>query len=783
MEVGLYIYTESYEDTTELTALNFRSRVLADSGIFEGFQCCVDDVEALGGTMGNVTSAKRIDTFDDEKIQVTSTLQNVNDIAKIFTDYSQSFSVPASRNNNEIFGHWYENANDNGFDQRTRYNGYIEIDSQVFRIGRWQIESAEVKDGQVNNYKLTFYGLLRSLLDTFGEDKLIDLTDINQYSFAFNATNVRSRIQTEGNVVFPLISSNRVWQYGGGGNLDISQNSHPIDITELFPGIRVARLFDAIEAKYGVNFQGNFLSDPRFTKLYLWLKNKETLNVLSSIEAVDITANPGGKPIGSRWNINTTNNTIENQGLIVGNVYNRFFVSVSGITSTTNWTLRVYRNGVLFSEIQQTGNTVDRILIFHHGSITENPQFTGIYTFDIQTSVPETVTLLFECETRPNNLSATNTNTANATATTTANITLSELAPDMKVADFFSGILKMFNLTCFSYDEVNYKVEQLENWYANGQIKDITEYVTTDLTFERFKTYKEINFKYQKSESFINRQFADTFKREHGDLQQKFTNDGGEYKIELPFEKLQYNQLSGNLHCAYALTRPPDFKPYVPKPVVFYAFGNVTTPTFYVSGSTAVAMTSYCLTGDFINFSSQAHTNNWGSEQILGTTNFALAAIANNSLFFNYYSRYLNNLYSLKSRIVKCKAVFSLPFLNALQLNDRLVIRDKRYTINQMTTDLTTGEVDLELIQDFREVQPTTIRTIIVPPTGGTIRVPIEDPTEIIIVGTDADGMVISITPLSGAIEVELKANTFGREAVVVLDGNKGSEITIIIEP
>ena len=217
--------------------------------------------------------SKRIDTFDDEKIQVTSTLQNVNDIAKIFTDYSQSFSVPASRNNNEIFGHWYENANDNGFDQRTRYNGYIEIDSQVFRIGRWQIESAEVKDGQVNNYKLTFYGLLRSLLDTFGEDKLIDLTDINQYSFAFDGTNVRSRIQTEGNVVFPLISSNRVWQYGGGGTNDISQNSHPIDITELFPGIRVARLFDAIEAKYGINFQGGFLTDPRFTKLYLWLKN------------------------------------------------------------------------------------------------------------------------------------------------------------------------------------------------------------------------------------------------------------------------------------------------------------------------------------------------------------------------------------------------------------------------------------------------------------------------------------------------------------------------------
>lgn len=725
--------------------------------------------------------SKRIDTFDDEKIQVTSTLQNVNDIAKIFTDYSQSFSIPASRNNNEIFGHWYENANDNGFDQRTRYNGYIEIDSQVFRIGRWQIESAEVKDGQVNNYKLTFYGLLRSLLDTFGEDKLTDLTDINQYSFAFDGTNVRSRIQTEGNVVFPLISSNRVWQYGGGGTNDISQNSHPIDITELFPGIRVARLFDAIEAKYGINFQGGFLTDPRFTKLYLWLKNSEALQVLSSVEAVDITANPGGKPSRSRWTINTTNNTIANDGLLALQLFNKLFVSVSGIISTTEWTLRTYRNGVLFSEIQQVGNVND-VLILEQTSLQQNSQFVGFYTFDIQTSVPETVTMLFECETRSSGSSVV-TNIANATATTTANITLSELAPDMKVADFFSGILKMFNLTCFSFDEINYKVEQLENWYANGTIKDITQYVTTDLTFERFKTYKEINFKYQKSESFINRNFADSFKREHGDLEQKFNNDGSEYKIELPFEKLQYNRLDGNLHCAYALTRPPDFKPYIPKPVVFYAFGNVTTPTFYVSGSTAVALNDYCLTGDFIQFANQAHTNNFGNEQILSTSSFTLNTIATNSLFFNYYSRYLNNLYSLKSRIVKCKARFTLPFLNALQLNDRLVIRDKRYTINQMTTDLNTGEVDLELIQDFREVLALVFQTTTLPSGGGLVEFPIINPDETFTIIKDDAGLVRDISPFDTYLQILIGDNLSGLEQEVIIGGSLGSEFTLIVEP
>jgi len=40
--------------------------------------------------------SKRIELFNDEKISVTSSLQNANDLGKIYTDYSQSFTIPAS---------------------------------------------------------------------------------------------------------------------------------------------------------------------------------------------------------------------------------------------------------------------------------------------------------------------------------------------------------------------------------------------------------------------------------------------------------------------------------------------------------------------------------------------------------------------------------------------------------------------------------------------------------------------------------------------------------------
>jgi hypothetical protein len=76
--------------------------------------------------------------------------------------------------------------------------------------------------------------------------------------------------------------------------------------------------------------------------------------------------------------------------------------------------------------------------------------------------------------------------------------------------------------------------------------------------------------------------------------------------------------------------------------------------------------------------------------------------IETNTLYANYYDDYITNIFSIKARILSIRAMMPIPFLTALKLNDRVVIRDKRYTINSYTTDLTTGEVSLELLNDFR---------------------------------------------------------------------------------
>ena len=48
-------------------------------------------------------SGTRIDLFKDESVSLIQSIQNVKDLSKIFTEFTQSFTIPASKTNNILF--------------------------------------------------------------------------------------------------------------------------------------------------------------------------------------------------------------------------------------------------------------------------------------------------------------------------------------------------------------------------------------------------------------------------------------------------------------------------------------------------------------------------------------------------------------------------------------------------------------------------------------------------------------------------------------------------------
>ncbi len=130
---------------------------------------------------------RELDLFNDETIEVNSTIQNIQDISKTYTDFSQSFTIPTSARNNAIWEYFYENAVNSSINYQERLDGYIEIDMTFFRRGKIQMEKSQLKNGQPNSYTITFYGDVTTLKDIIGEDLLSDLdySTVN-HDYTFN---------------------------------------------------------------------------------------------------------------------------------------------------------------------------------------------------------------------------------------------------------------------------------------------------------------------------------------------------------------------------------------------------------------------------------------------------------------------------------------------------------------------------------------------------------------------------------------------------------------------
>lgn len=633
----------------------------------------------------------RLELFQDENISITSSIQNVNDISKVFTDYSQSFTVPATPNNNKIFAHWYENDIDNGFNANKRYDAEIEINTVPFRKGRIELQSASRDNGNITHYSLVFYGTLKSLTDKFGEDKLINLTNINDLIvFTYNATNVVNSVVNSNtdDIAFPLISSDKSWQYGGGVD-DVSTVGGSIDYSELFPAVRVKSIFQAIEEKYNISFVGNFLTDKRFTELFLLAKNSEKFSFLTELNVLDFVSFESFGDSGLIFVSTESNSLIFENNNLVNNA--NLSVEITTTNDDISWKIEVYKNAELFQTID--GKGTKEISIFD----VRNNSANGVYSFKQSSTdyAGTSISISAIAETK----SLSQSVNINCSLITTSKLGIYRYMPDMKITDFFSGILKMFNLTAYSENENEYNIEPLEDWYNAGVIRDITKYVNLDGEITRAPFYKVMNFQYEKSESLINRAFFDTFQREFGDLKYTFDveSDGDEYTIKLPFENLMHQKFSGTkLHVGYCLKS--DLKPYVPKPILLYKYGNINTDVnFYLEG---VARTSYNAFGqDIEKVTNEFHSLNWGLEN-----STLLNGVIENTLFSDYYLSYLSNIYNRKSRIIKIEGIADTYLMSVLKLNDRVVIRDKRYVINNIQTELNTGKINLELLTDFRAI-------------------------------------------------------------------------------
>ena len=227
----------------------------------------------------------RVDLFDDEAIQLTSTIQDVRDISKVFADYSKTFTVPANERNNKIFKHFY-NPDIEGFDGTVKRPAKIELNHAPFREGFIYIQAANLKNNVANTYTLIFFGGLIRLKDDIKENKLSSLiSELSVYDHDYTVANVETGFTSglsSGNIIYPLITSEKRLFLDSviGGSADENYNGNlfsapspdtarGLAYTDLKPAIKVIKVLKAIETKYNIKFSDFFNTEDGQTQAQL----------------------------------------------------------------------------------------------------------------------------------------------------------------------------------------------------------------------------------------------------------------------------------------------------------------------------------------------------------------------------------------------------------------------------------------------------------------------------------------------------------------------------------
>jgi hypothetical protein len=671
----------------------------------------------------------RVDLFKDETVSLTDTIQNVKDIAKIFTTFTKTFTLPASQVNNKLFKHYYNfdildtTLSKSAFDARKKVAARIELNLVPFKDGKIKLEGVDMKNNQPYAYRVTFFGNTVDLKDIIGEDKLNVLTSLNSLNKDFDQANIKTYLESNpasNDIIVPLITHTQRLYYDSGdtdhntGNLDPSTNKHGVRWDNLKYAIRVHNIIEAIQTKYGLTFSSDFFtetSNDQYSKLFMWLHRKkgivETGDQIANFPSIVDGWSTGVGTSSYTQMVTSTTLRLTEDAETFGTAFTLLLLNPTG-----TYDILIEKDGVSYYSENGISSTKTINLFSLNGGIAQAGDYTVTITV---TSAVSFQSINWSITTDEFGTVITDQfNTGSYTAAATFEFVITSQIPEMKVIDFLSGLFKMFNLTAFVNNTGTIVVKTLDSYYTGGTSYDITEYVDIDQGQVNVALpFKEIQFGYEDTDSFFAAIHNQLFNKEWGtsDYNNNEALDGGLYKVELPFGHMKFERLvdihdSSSTTTQWGWSVDDNQDSYIGKPVLFYpiytSVGSKTVSFVTIINEDGTFHTDVEITGSInmpsnsVAFASGTSTANinffnelneyTGDDTFIGT------------LFQNFYSTYIGQVFDSKNRLSKIKARLPMNILLNYSLADKFRIGGTEYRINSITTNLTTGEADIELL-------------------------------------------------------------------------------------
>lgn len=685
----------------------------------------------------------KVDMFKDESVSLTDTIKNLKEVSKIFTEFSKTFSLPASRVNNKLFKHYYNFDIENGYDARVRVTANIELNYMPYKNGFVKLEGVNLKNNKAHTYKVTFFGNTVSLKEKFGDDKLQALSWLDNFntrqsgtSIVYTATMLReflqfNRSRTVDSVTYnnalqvPLLTHTQRLFYQSGqttvdsGNLSYggsgSSATQGVKFNELKYAIKVPIIIKAIEEEYGITFSTDFLNmtNDAYKDLFMWLHR------------VKGGVTSGGQVAEFTYNVNDWSNTtytfaqiFNNSQLVINQGADSYDQLLLTLTPKTGFTSVSYTVQVsLFGNVISTTSNVTG---------TQSINVTSIIAigmpYNVNITVNEAIQFTnIQWRVRTEYQGVIDINDFNTSAN--GDVIIGEVfefnvrqqIPEMKVIDFVTGLFKMFNLIAYVDQSTGIiVVKTLDSYYSGGVKYNISEFIDVNASeVNAALPFREVTYTYEGLDTLLSSVHSQLFAKEWG--KESFTNNstevysGGIFNYTMPFEHMKFERLlnltnNNQTTIQWGFCVDDNQEPYIGKPILFYLYRDTSSELYsFVDevDTNNIATSHVSNTFHFKPCNSNMNVTTFTSQPSL---NFfpetdEYAGINNQKTLFNdYHKSYIASVFETSKRISKFTAYLPQRILLNFSLADIFVINNQNYRINSITTNLLTGKSQLELL-------------------------------------------------------------------------------------
>jgi len=741
---------------------------------------------------------QRVDLFKDESVSFTQTLQNVKDISKIFTEFTKTFAIPASKVNNKIFTHYYNFDIDDTFDARSKVPSKLELNDLPFKEGMLKLDGVKLKNNLPHTYNVTFFGNTVNLKDILGSTQLSALQYPQSLNQIYDFNNVLQGMQnfrSSGNIIVPLITHTNRLIYDSvytpptqlpENTNNIKPHSHNgVEFTQFKYAIKVQEILDAIQAEefvggQRITFSNDFFNDAtneKFDSLFMWLHRKKgdveaPTQVLQNFTQVTELGTTTCVPT-SNCQPSVANSTNGIVSTTATSPYSISFLSLDVIPPNTTdaYTVKVIRNGSIVVG-EKTGTGTQQLILVPWNNSTYSVQIASStnMTFssgNIKMTVSWTTGTIGGFG---NNGQMIFSNSSSFVTTAFKEFNIQEQMPKMTIIEFLTGLFKMFNLTAYVDNTGTIVVRTLDSYYAagsenqyenrviadGGTIESLScldflnlfpEPINIDKYLDTTKSavnvalpFKSVEFKYKGLGTFLAKQFEQLNNTQWGSLQYTLNGDifdapSKPYNLEVPFEHMQYERLydvqggtSTTVQWGYFVD--DNRESYFGSPLLFYPIRqvngtqiaikytepdgteNITNIDDYFIPSNALALSSSA-SKENIHFGNEI--NEYQANETGGNSlNFT------DTLFYTDYRKYISDVFNSRRRLTKVTAYLPMKIYYNLQLNNLIQIGQNNYKINSLTTNLTTGKTEFELLNDVKRpltdtssAQPTQVTGLV----------------------------------------------------------------------